>query len=96
MNIWQGKMKNRKENSPMEIYIHIPFCIRKCDYCDFLSGPSGPEEQADYVQALLREIQAVEEGEGRSVSSIFIGGGTPCVLDERLLGRYTERNQKQI
>ena len=79
-------MKNRKENSPMEIYIHIPFCIRKCDYCDFLSGPSGPEEQADYVQALLREIQAVEEGEGRSVSSIFIGGGTPSVLDERLLG----------
>lgn len=79
-------MKNRKENSPMEIYIHIPFCIRKCDYCDFLSGPSGPEEQADYVQALLREIQAVEEGEGRSVSSIFIGGGTPSVLDESLLG----------
>ena len=79
-------MKNRKENSPMGIYIHIPFCIRKCDYCDFLSGPSGPEEQADYVQALLREIQAVEEGEGRSVSSIFIGGGTPSVLDERLLG----------
>ena len=79
-------MKNRKENSPMEIYIHIPFCIRKCDYCDFLSGPSGPKEQADYVQALLREIQAAEEGEGRSVSSIFIGGGTPSVLDERLLG----------
>ena len=79
-------MKNRKENSSMEIYIHIPFCIRKCDYCDFLSGPSGPEEQADYVQALLREIQAVEEGEGRSVSSIFIGGVTPSVLDERLLG----------
>ena len=79
-------MKNRKENSPMEIYIHIPFCIRKCDYCDFLSGPSGPKEQADYVQALLREIQAAEEGEGMSVSSIFIGGGTPSVLDERLLG----------
>lgn len=79
-------MKNRKEKSPMEIYIHIPFCIRKCDYCDFLSGPSGPKEQADYVQALLREIQAVEEGEGRSVSSIFIGGGTPSVLDERFLG----------
>ena len=79
-------MKNRKENSPMEIYIHIPFCIRKSDYCDFLSGPSGPEEQAEYVQALLREIQAVEEGEGRSVSSIFIGGGPPSVLDERLLG----------
>ena len=89
-------MKNRKENSPMEIYIHIPFCIRKCDYCDFLSGPSGPEEQADYVQALLREIQAVEVGEGRSVSSIFIGGGTPSVLDERLLGDILRENRNRF
>ena len=49
-------------DSPMEIYIHIPFCIKKCDYCDFLSGPSGPKEQADYVDALLEEINAAEEG----------------------------------
>ena len=51
-------------DSPMEIYIHIPFCIKKCDYCDFLSGPSGPKEQADYVDALLEEINAAEEGKG--------------------------------
>ena len=43
-------------DSPMEIYIHIPFCIKKCDYCDILSGPSGPKEQAEYVDALLEEI----------------------------------------
>ena len=73
-------------DSPMEIYIHIPFCIKKCDYCDFLSGPSGPKEQADYVDALLEEINAAEEGKGRSVSSVFIGGGTPSVLDERFIG----------
>ena len=42
-------------DSPMEIYVHIPFCIKKFDYCDFLSGPSGPKEQADYVDALLEE-----------------------------------------
>ena len=48
-------------DSPMEIYIHIPFCIKKCDYCDFLSGPSGPKEQADYVDALLEEINARSE-----------------------------------
>ena len=47
-------------DSPMEIYIHIPFCIKKCDYCDFLSGPSGPKEQADYVDALLEEINAAD------------------------------------
>ena len=51
--------------SPIEIYIHIPFCVKKCDYCDFLSGSSGPEEQSDYVQALLREIDAVKEGKKR-------------------------------
>lgn len=72
--------------SPMEIYIHIPFCIKKCDYCDFLSGPSGTAEQAAYVQALLGEISAVTEGKGRSVSSVFIGGGTPSVLDENFIG----------
>ena len=49
-------------DSPMEIYIHIPFCIKKCDYCDFLSCPSGPKKQADYVDALLEEINAAEEG----------------------------------
>lgn len=72
--------------SPMEIYVHIPFCIKKCDYCDFLSGPSGTAEQVAYVQALLGEISAVTEGKGRSVSSVFIGGGTPSVLDENLIG----------
>ena len=77
--------------SPIEIYIHIPFCVKKCDYCDFLSGPSGPEEQSDYVQALLREIDAVKEGKGRSVSSIFIGGGTPSVLDAGFIGEILNR-----
>ena len=84
--------------SPIEIYIHIPFCIKKCDYCDFLSGPSGPEEQTDYVQALLREIDTVKEGKGRSVSSIFIGGGTPSVLDAGFIGEILNRirNKFQI
>ena len=84
--------------SPIEIYIHIPFCVKKCDYCDFLSGPSGPEEQSDYVQALLREIDAVKEGKGRSVSSIFIGGGTPSVLDAGFIGEILNRirNKFQI
>ena len=50
-------------DSPMEIYVHIPFCIKKCDYCDFLSGPSGPKEQADYVDA-LKSMQQKKEKEG--------------------------------
>ena len=83
-------------DSPVEIYIHIPFCVKKCDYCDFLSGPSGPKEQAAYVQALLREIDAVKEGQGRSVSSIFIGGGTPSVLDERFIGEILNKIREKF
>lgn len=88
-------MKNRTD-FPIEIYIHIPFCVKKCDYCDFLSGPSGPEEQRAYVQALLREIDAVTEGKGRSVSSIFIGGGTPSVLDERFIGEILNKVKEKF
>ena len=88
-------MKNRTD-SPIEIYIHIPFCVKKCDYCDFLSGPSRPEEQESYVQALLREIGTVTEGKGRSVSSIFIGGGTPSVLDERFIGEVINKIKEKF
>ena len=81
---------------PLELYIHIPFCVKKCDYCDFLSGPSGPKEQADYVDALLEEINAAEEGKGRSVSSVFIGGGTPSVLDERFIGEILNHIRRKF
>lgn len=76
---------------PMEIYVHIPFCMKKCDYCDFLSGPCTRAEQEDYVRALLDEIDAVKEGKGRSVSSIFIGGGTPSVLEETWIGQILDK-----
>lgn len=88
-------MRNRTD-SPIEIYIHIPFCVKKCDYCDFLSGPSGPKEQEAYVQALLREIDAVTEGKERSVSSIFIGGGTPSVLDEKYIGEILNKIKEKF
>ena len=65
-------------DSPMEIYVHIPFCIKKCDYCDFLSGPSGPKEQADYVDALLEEINAAEEGKGECILCIYWRGHSFC------------------
>ena len=83
-------MKNNHTAS-MEIYVHIPFCAKKCEYCDFLSGPAGGKEQRAYVQALLKEIRAAEEGKGRGVSSIFIGGGTPSLLKEDLLGSILEK-----
>ena len=63
------------------IYIHIPFCVRKCLYCDFLSMSAGERKREAYVSALCREI-AKESFRYRefTVSSIYIGGGTPSLL----------------
>ena len=61
--------------------MHIPFCVKKCAYCDFLSGPAGEEEKTAYTDALLREIEHVKEAyRGYRVSTVFLGGGTPSVL----------------
>ncbi len=86
-------MKN--SNSPFEIYVHIPFCVKKCDYCDFLSAPGNPDMQKEYVKALLREMDAVKE-EKRQVTSIFVGGGTPSVLDPSLIGLIFEKLHKSF
>lgn len=76
----------------LSIYIHIPFCVRKCLYCDFLSAAAHEEEMDGYVNLLLREIkeQSVFYGDHRVVS-IFMGGGTPSLLPARETGRILER-----
>lgn len=64
------------------LYIHIPFCIKKCGYCDFLSWKGTEEEREAYVSALIKEIRSYREfAEGYKVSTVFVGGGTPSVLD---------------
>lgn len=73
----------------LELYLHIPFCMKKCAYCDFLSFVSGRESQRAYKEALIREIGA-SRMEGRPVTSIYIGGGTPSVLEEDLLSEVME------
>ncbi len=64
----------------LELYVHIPFCIRKCEYCDFLSGPADCGAQRRYVEALCREIEACNLENDYEVTSIFFGGGTPSIL----------------
>lgn len=64
----------------LELYLHIPFCVRKCEYCDFLSGPADREQQRKYVEALCREIESCRDFKDYRVSTIFIGGGTPSLL----------------
>lgn len=74
-------MKNEEENKKLSIYIHIPFCIQKCLYCDFLSAPADEAEMERYVEALLGEIRRESAAyAGYRVITIFIGGGTPSVL----------------
>lgn len=66
----------------LELYVHIPFCVKKCAYCDFLSGPAGEQERASYVDALIREIcRRGSEYCGYEVSTVFVGGGTPSILE---------------
>ncbi len=75
----------------LSLYLHIPFCIRKCRYCDFLSFPASSELQAAYTKALIREIEAASAiYGGRPVTSVFVGGGTPTVLAAEHLARITE------
>lgn len=70
-----------RDNTNLELYIHIPFCEKKCEYCDFLSGPANAREMADYMKALKKEILLwAPAAGGHLVTSIFIGGGTPSIL----------------
>ena len=78
---------------PLSLYIHIPWCIKKCPYCDFNSHKAPAElPEAQYVKALLNDLKSemVEVGD-RTISTIFIGGGTPSLfsaksIDSLLLG----------
>lgn len=72
------------------LYIHIPFCVRKCNYCDFLSFPAGSTDGRDhrpYIGALVREMEMWKERVSAcEVDTIFIGGGTPSILSTADMG----------
>lgn len=79
----------------MELYIHIPFCIRKCQYCDFLSFPADEDTQQAYVSALLREIAYYgPKCRDYEVISVYIGGGTPSWLQEDCIAAVMEEVRK--
>ena len=70
---------------PLSLYVHIPWCVQKCPYCDFNShGQKGEIPQADYVAHLLADLrQDLHYAQGRKLHSIFIGGGTPSLMSEQ-------------
>ncbi|MGE8497321.1 MAG: radical SAM family heme chaperone HemW [Pseudomonas sp.] len=83
---------------PLALYIHIPWCVRKCPYCDFNSHAAGPELPEDaYVDALLADLDAdLEQVHGRPLTSIFFGGGTPSLFSAKALGRLLEGVERRI
>ena len=86
------KMINKISMGPIPetgigLYVHIPFCVRKCAYCDFLSFPCDAQGQEAYVDALCREILTLKQVPLRT---LYIGGGTPSILPEALIGRICD------
>ncbi|HIQ96488.1 MAG TPA: oxygen-independent coproporphyrinogen III oxidase [Candidatus Limivivens merdigallinarum] len=64
----------------LELYFHIPFCVRKCAYCDFLSAPASETVMEAYGKRLVEEIEGFEDAEAYQVCTAFFGGGTPSIL----------------
>ena len=87
--MFEKNIIDEADKNQLELYIHIPFCAKKCNYCDFLSFPMGEQEHRDYVEKLCREIELTSENiaSEREISTIFIGGGTPSLIDPRLIVR---------
>lgn len=80
-------MKTRK----MELYIHIPFCVKKCNYCDFCSFSASAEQKEAYMRQLEAEIKAWgAERNHQEISTVFIGGGTPSSLETEQIRRLME------
>src|ERR1700736_508595 len=75
---------------PLALYVHIPFCVRKCFYCDFNSGPSQAEQREEYVELLCREIRQ-SAWAGSTARTVFFGGGTPSELSPGQLGRINDQ-----
>ncbi len=71
-----------RELPPLSLYIHIPWCVRKCPYCDFNSHKAGNDAPRDrYVAAVVADIEReAQAGAGRTVGTVFIGGGTPSLF----------------
>lgn len=77
------------------VYVHIPFCLKKCGYCDFLSFPYNKEKMALYVEALIKEIKLYEKKKYQ-INSLFFGGGTPSLLSVEALESIMKALKEQF
>jgi putative oxygen-independent coproporphyrinogen III oxidase len=78
---------------PLSVYVHVPWCIRKCPYCDFNSHASKAEDipEHDFIEQMVADIkQDAPLAQGRRISTVFFGGGTPSLLSDRAVGDIIE------
>ncbi|MCF7200980.1 radical SAM family heme chaperone HemW [Pseudomonas oligotrophica] len=86
------------ELPPLAAYVHIPWCVRKCPYCDFNSHTAGAElPETAYVDALLADLEAdLDYVQGRRLGSVFFGGGTPSLFSARALERILAGLERRV
>ncbi len=90
-------MGNNTSKLPLGIYIHIPFCIKKCSYCDFLSMQADDLLARDYISAVIKEIELIKDlYKDYFVKTIFIGGGTPSSIKESFITKILDTIYKNF
>lgn len=82
---------------PLSLYVHIPWCVRKCPYCDFNSHESANIPEAEYVAALLGDLEQDQAlAQGRKLESIFFGGGTPSLFSAASIGAILSAAEQRL
>ncbi len=85
------------ELPPLSLYIHIPWCVRKCPYCDFNSHTADTIPEQQYVKALIEDLkQDITFVQGRKLQSIFFGGGTPSLFSAKAISSILNSVEKHI
>ncbi|MGH8461450.1 MAG: radical SAM family heme chaperone HemW, partial [Stenotrophobium sp.] len=87
------------KNISLSLYLHFPWCVRKCPYCDFNSHALHGEVPEDaYIDALLRDLdfELAQAAEPRALTSIFMGGGTPSLFSGRAIGHLLEQTARRL
>jgi putative oxygen-independent coproporphyrinogen III oxidase len=83
---------------PLSLYVHLPWCVKKCPYCDFNShGLKGALPERAYVDALLKDLdQDLPRVQGRTLQTVFFGGGTPSLFEAESIGRLLEGVKRRL
>ena len=71
------------KNNEIGIYVHIPFCKKKCDYCDFISYCDKGMLISDYIESVIKEIES--QNIQSKITTVYIGGGTPSYIDSKYI-----------